>query len=177
MFARILICMTVCLCSTIEAQVIYKCPDANGRLNLQDSPCTNGVQQTVRPASGKDQTTDPKVVDQRAATQTAKSESQRLRESVGKMQWEREKREMEYEVRDAKNRLVNLDAERDAKVAAIRAEFTTYRGEVAADIFRAKQESRVTNIELEYQRKLDAQEKYIAQIETKQASHEKRRPE
>lgn len=70
-----------------------------------------------------------------------------------------------------------LDVERDAKISAIRAEFTPYRGEVAADIYRAKQESRITNVELEYQRKIDAQERYISQIETRQAAHEKRKPD
>jgi Domain of unknown function (DUF4124) len=96
------------LAATVDAQTIYRCPDANGRVNLSDTPCTGGTQQTIKPASGADDSN-------RLAPQAVspKEELDKLRTSVGTSAATREYRDANFNIAKLQNRLDNWPSERD----------------------------------------------------------------
>lgn len=96
-----------------SSQTIYKCPDANGRIALQDIPCVGGEQRQVRPASGSDQkptSNTGKVGD--AAKPDSVNDLDRLRNSVGKDAAARKFKDAEYEVAVFNQRVYNFPSHR-----------------------------------------------------------------
>jgi Domain of unknown function (DUF4124) len=96
------------LVTAASSQTIYRCPDANGRVNLSDTPCVGGTQQTVRPASGADG-------EKRALPQAVgpKEELDNLRTSVNTSAAAREYRDANFNIAKLQNRLDNWPSERD----------------------------------------------------------------
>jgi hypothetical protein len=96
------------LVTTASSQTIYRCPDANGRVNLSDTPCAGGTQQTVRPASGadKEKRTSPQAV-------SPKEELDNLRANVNTSAAAREYREANFNIAKLQTRLDNWPSERD----------------------------------------------------------------
>lgn len=90
-----LLCLLAC--ATAQSQTIYKCPDANGRIALQDLPCAGGEQLQVRPASGSDQ--KPTATTAPTTTVTApKTDLDKLRDNVGKDAAARKFKDADYEI-------------------------------------------------------------------------------
>ena len=52
---RVIGVLIMALALRASSQTIYKCPNSNGRIALQDIPCVGGEQRQVRSASGSDQ--------------------------------------------------------------------------------------------------------------------------
>lgn len=93
------------------AQTVYRCPDANGRLNLSDTPCAGGSQQTVKPASGHSDSAKL-----RSDAKTPKEELDDLRTSVNTSAAAREHREANFNIEKLQRRLDNWPNERDEYV-------------------------------------------------------------
>ena len=93
---RLLCAVTVMVAVPAMSQTIYKCPDANGRIALQDLPCAGGEQRHIRPASGSDQ--KAAVTPSVPSTAAPKSDLDRLRDSVGKDAAARKFKDADYEV-------------------------------------------------------------------------------
>jgi len=156
-----------------SAQTVYRCPDANGRLSMQDTPCQGGTAVRIKSASG----TEPASTTGRgdiagAPMGTAAS----LKASVGLMEWERKGRELGYQLRDAKNERARLDAARDAEINRIQSEVRVTNSQLSADLFAQQQLARITNVRLDYQSRVSQQDSYIKQLEADQAAHQKADP-
>ena len=95
---------------------VYKCPDAAGRLALQQTPCTGGAKLDVRPASGHDPVpaaqagtgAAPQGVPKKAfADQLADEREQRerwMRMNDARLAVDRERRTCDREQADLANR-------------------------------------------------------------------------
>jgi Domain of unknown function (DUF4124) len=96
------------LLTVTNAQTIYRCPDANGRVNLSDTPCVGGTQQTVRPASGSDngKRPSPQAV-------SPKEELDNLRTNLNTSAATREYRDANFNIAKLQSRLDNWPSERD----------------------------------------------------------------
>lgn len=79
-----------------QSQTIYKCPDTNGRVALQDLPCAGGEQRQIKPASGSDQKAT--VAIGTPSISVPKNDLDRLRDSVGKDAAARKFKEADYDV-------------------------------------------------------------------------------
>ncbi|MET3476997.1 hypothetical protein [Variovorax atrisoli] len=99
---RLIALSAVAICAFLgafetQAQV-YKCPDASGRLALQQTPCAGGAKLEVRPASGHDPVSAPQAVGGAAPSASAspkKGYADQLAE-------EREQRERWVRMNDAR---------------------------------------------------------------------------
>ena len=101
-----IVCLSICCAATLRAQTIYKCPDANGRVALQDLPCAGGEKREISPASGSD-----KKASTSAATPSktgAPSELDLLRNSVGKDAAARKFKDADYEIGVYNTRINNF---------------------------------------------------------------------
>jgi hypothetical protein len=159
------------------AQTIYRCPDANGRVAMQDTPCTGtgGAQVTIKPASGGDgarpiANSDAKTTE---AAKPALTRGDSLKRSVARMEWERKDRENGFAVRDAENVKANLQNGMSAAIAAIASEFRTGGSQLSNDVWLQKQQSRMINVRLDYQGRIQAQDDAIRTLTEQQAKHRK----
>ena len=173
--ALAVVALSAMVCS---AQTIYKCPDANGRLNLQDTPCTGGTSQSVRPATGSDNpakaAAPTKAVSDKSIA--APTEAERLRGSVGLMSWERVTRQLAFNLRDAEAQKGNLIAQRDNAISAIEQETRAVRSQTQADAFQALQLSKITNVRLDYQGRIAQADEGIAASRAQQQAHKASKP-
>ena len=106
---RLLCALIVMAAVPATGQTIYKCPDTNGRIALQDIPCVGGEQRHVRPASGSDQkptASTGKAGD--APKPDAVNDLDRLRNSVGKDAAARKFKDADYEVGVYNQRINNF---------------------------------------------------------------------
>ena len=166
--------------SIVAAQSIYRCPDANGRVALQDTPCTGsgGARVTVKPASGSD-SAQPIAKEDAKAPETIKpalTRGESLKRSVARMEWERKDRENGFAVRDAENVKADLQNGMSSAIAAIGAEFRMGGSQLANDVWLQKQQSRMINVRLEYQGRIQAQDDAIRTLIEQQAKHRKNEP-
>ncbi|RYF58458.1 MAG: DUF4124 domain-containing protein, partial [Comamonadaceae bacterium] len=53
MMLKLLLLLPMVFAAASASAQIYKCPDASGRLLLQQTPCSGGRQASIRPASGE----------------------------------------------------------------------------------------------------------------------------
>ena len=180
----------ICVLSALVAlpvggQTIYKCPDVNGRLAMQDTPCAGGTVVTVKPAGGGDSPPVPKaqtkaVTGKRTPSETPepeKSATDKLKDSVAVMTWERREREMAFAVRDAQNQRQQLDNNMNGEIEAIGAQMKFGGSQLSNDVFLAKQQARITNVRLDYQMKMQAQDAAISALEKRLSEHRANRPQ
>jgi Domain of unknown function (DUF4124) len=92
----------------LHAQTVYKCPDANGRLSLSDTPCAGGTQQQVKPDTGH---STNKI--EKQTTPTPKEELDNLRTNVNTSAAAREYRDANFNIAKLQARLDNWPSERD----------------------------------------------------------------
>ena len=182
---RVICVLTVALAMPVVGQTIYKCPDANGRLAMQDTPCAGGTAVTVKPAGGADAPPVPKAQVKATAGKRAvsdapepeKSATDKLKDSVALMTWERREREMVFAVRDAENQRQQLENNMNSAVAAIGAEMRIGGTQLSNDLFLAKQQARITNVRLDYQTKMQSQDAAISTLERRLSDHRANRPQ
>lgn len=184
---RLLCAVTVMVTVPAMSQTIYKCPDANGRLAMQDTPCAGGTAVTVKPAGGADalpkapapaptKTPAAKRVTSEAP-EPEKSATDKLKDSVAVMTWERREREMAFAVRDAENQRQQLESNMNGEIASIGAQMKYGGSQLSNDLFLAKQQARMTNVRLEYQMKMQSQEAAIGTLERRLSDHRANRPQ
>lgn len=89
-----------------QGQTIYKCPDANGRIALQDLPCVGGEQRQIKPASGSDQKATAPV--SKPSATAPKNDLDRLRENVGKDAAARKFKDADYDLGVFNQRINNF---------------------------------------------------------------------
>jgi len=96
----------------LDAQSLHKCTDANGKITLQDVPCTSGVATTVKvqPASG----TDKSKEQAKQATKDLDS----LRQDVALMRAQREHRDAKYQIDVYRSRIDGFSLHRAATYKA-----------------------------------------------------------
>lgn len=179
---RIFCVLVAMIATSATSQTIYKCPDANGRLAMQDTPCAGGTVVTIKPAGGADvPPPTPKTPDSKRpgteAPEREKSATEKLKESVAVMTWERREREMGFAVRDAENQRQQLENNMNGEVAAIGAQMKFGGSQLSNDVFLAKQQARITNVRLEYQMKMQAQDAAIVTLERQLSNHRANRPQ
>lgn len=187
MMLRFLCTLIVMAAVPAAGQTIYKCPDANGRLSMQDTPCAGGTDVTVKPAGGADAPpkapapAPTKTPAGRRATSEApepeKSATDKLKDSVALMTWERREREMAFAVRDAENQRQQLENNMNGEIAAIGAQMKFGGSQLSSDLFLAKQQARMTNVRLEYQMKMQSQDAAIGTLERLLGDHRANRPQ
>ena len=166
--------------SVVAAQTIYRCPDASGRVVLQDTSCTasGGTQIVVKPASGradspaktKEEVSEPNL----AKPPLSRGES--MKRSVARMEWERKDRDNGFAVRDAENAKADLEYKMAAAIAAIGSEYRSGGSQLANDIWLQKQQSRMINVRLEFQDRIRSQDDTIRTLTDRQAKHRKSEP-
>jgi len=83
--------LTLVLCSAGTWAQVYKCPDASGRLSLQQTPCAGGAKLDVRPASGL--APSPNAVPEAAAAAPAAAAPAAKKTYTDQLAEEREQRE------------------------------------------------------------------------------------
>lgn len=183
---RFLWALAIVVAAPAMGQTIYKCPDANGRLAMQDTPCAGGTVVTVKPTGGADAlpkapaTASTKTPSSKRATTEApepeKSATDKLKDSVAVMTWERREREMAFAVRDAETQRQRLEINMNGEIEAIGAQMKIGGSQLSNDMFLAKQQARMTNVRLDYQMKMQAQDAAIATLERRLSDHRANRP-
>lgn len=158
--AALLVACAALPVTEVQAQTAFKCPDANGRLALQDTPCQGGKETRINPASGL----DPRHATTKQPTAPQESPTT-LKDRVDRMSIERRGRELSYELRDANALRRQLEIDRDARIRAVEAEFTTARSEIAINLFIQQQQARIINLRLDYQSRIAEQDARIRSIE------------
>ena len=88
---------TFVLCLLIASPTfaqVYRCPDAKGRVVIQQAPCAGGTQLNVRPASGDAPAPGHTAVEQTSAKPA--TEAERINARIEASQRERRKTELEH---------------------------------------------------------------------------------
>ena len=178
---RFLFSLIVMIAVPATSQTLYKCPDANGRLSMQDTPCVGGTAVTIKPAGGADapaKAQPPAAENTPAGKRTTdeasrpeKSATDKLKDSVAVMTWERREREMAFAVRDAENQRQQLSNNMNAEIAGIEAQLKFGGSQLSNDVFLAKQQAKITNVRLDYQMKMQAQDAAVSTLERRLSDH------
>ena len=144
-----------------SAQTIYKCPDANGRLSMQDTPCAGGSSINVKPASGADSSVSTTATNAPPPSVERKS----LKSDVEQMARERRLREIEYEISQRNSRIGGVQAESERRIAQLRQEKLRAKNNLAGATWEQSLSSEMQAIATDTQTKIAALQLDIANLE------------
>lgn len=154
----VVVALTGMVCS---AQTIYKCPDANGRLSMQDTPCAGGSTINVKPASGGDGSAPASPT----KAPVASVERKGLKSDVEQMARERRLRELDFEVSQRNSRIGGIQADSERRMALLRDEKLRAKNNLAGATWEQSLSAEMQAIATDTQTKLAALQGEIATLE------------
>lgn len=144
-----------------SAQTIYKCPDASGRLAMQDTPCAGGSTINVKPASGAD---GPAPASPTQAP-VASLERKGLKSDVEQMARDRRLRELDFEISQRNSRIGGIQADSERRMALLRYEKSRAKNNLAGATWEQSLSAEMQAIATDTQTKLAALQGEIATLE------------
>lgn len=149
-----------------SAQTIYKCPDANGRLAMQDTPCLGGSSVNVKPASGADGTAPAST----SKTAVSIVERRSLKSDVEQMAKERRIRELDFEIAHRNSRIGGVQADSQRRIALLRQDGLRANNNLAGATWQQSLASEMQAIATDTQNKISTLQSEITGLEKELAA-------